>query len=158
VLLTVPASGLIGKTEPKKLRREWVWNIGDLCDNSGRAAMSNSANEDTKTRALSIRQPHAEAIMRGIKKVEYRSAPTRVRGHVYIYASQKRYSAEEEAEMMEDYGITDVSCDDLPRGVLVGTVDLHDCDGGDWHVRKPERAGKLLKPTRRPQPDWFYPF
>jgi len=40
-------------------------------------------------RALSIRQPHAEAIMRGIKKIEYRSGPTKTRGRIHIYASQK---------------------------------------------------------------------
>jgi hypothetical protein len=35
-------------------------------------------------RALSIRQPHAEAILRGIKKIECRSRPTHVRGRVLI--------------------------------------------------------------------------
>jgi hypothetical protein len=83
------------------------------------------------TRALSIRQPHAEAIMRGVKTIEYRSAPTRIRGCIYIYASLGRYSAEDEAEMMAEYGIDDVACDDLPRGVIIGTVELHDCDNGN---------------------------
>ena len=59
---------------------------------------------------------------------------------------------------MKEYGIKDVTCDDLPRGVLIGSVELFDCDGGDWHVRKPERAVKLLKPKNQPQPVWFYPF
>jgi hypothetical protein len=53
-------------------------------------------------RALSIRQPHAEAIMRGIKKIEYRSAPTRIRGRIYIYAAKGRYSAAKEAKMMKE--------------------------------------------------------
>jgi hypothetical protein len=35
-------------------------------------------------RAMSIR-PHAEATMRGIKKIEYRSGPTRIRGRILIY-------------------------------------------------------------------------
>jgi len=109
-------------------------------------------------RALSIRQPHAEAIMRGVKKVEYRSAPTKIRGEIYIYASQKRYPAADEAEMMTGYGIDDVACEDLPRGVLVGTVELFDCDGGKWHVRNPVRLGKMPKPTKHPQPVWFNPF
>src|SRR5262245_60102384 len=56
-------------------------------------------------RALSIRQPHAEAIMRGVKKTEYRSGPTNVRGRVLIYAGLGRYPADEEAEMMAGYGI-----------------------------------------------------
>jgi hypothetical protein len=108
-------------------------------------------------RALSIRQPHAEAIMRGVKAIEYRTRQTNVRGRIYICASLGRYSAAEEAQMMAEYGIGDVDCDDLPHGVLVGTVELYDCDGGDWHVRKPERAKRLRKPINHPQPVWFNP-
>lgn len=96
--------------------------------------------------------------MRGVKKTEYRSRSTKIRGRIYIYANLGRYSAEEEASMMNDYGINDVSCDALPRGVIVGTVELHDCDEGDWHVRNPERAVVLRKPKNHPQPVWFKPF
>jgi hypothetical protein len=38
-------------------------------------------------KALNIRQPYADQIMRGTKRIEYRSRPTKVRGRVYIYAS-----------------------------------------------------------------------
>ena len=113
-------------------------------------------------RALSIRQPHAEAIMRGVKKIEYRSRPTKIRGRIQIYASLWRYSADEESEMLADYRIKNVSSDDLPRGVLIGTVELIDCTAGDgefeWHLRKPERAKRLRKPNKHPQPVWFNPF
>jgi hypothetical protein len=77
---------------------------------------------------------------------------------VLIYAGLGRYSAADEAEMMAEYGICDVSCHDLPRGVLVGTVDLYGCDGKEWFVRDPQRAKKLLRPRNHPQPVWFYPF
>jgi hypothetical protein len=60
--------------------------------------------------------------------------------------------------MMAEYGIDDVACDDLPRGVILGTVDLHDCEEGDWHVKEPERAKTLRKPKNHPQPVWFKPF
>ena len=41
--------------------------------------------------ALSIRQPFAEEILRGIKKIEYRSRSTKIiRERFYIYASLKR--------------------------------------------------------------------
>lgn len=110
------------------------------------------------TRALSIRQTHAEAIMRGVKTTEFRTGPTKTRGRIHIYASLGRYSAEDEAELMEAYRIEDVSCDDLPRGAIIGTVDLHDCEEGDWHVKEPERAKKLRKPKNHPQPVWFTPF
>jgi hypothetical protein len=110
------------------------------------------------TRALSIRQPHAEAIMRGVKKIEYRSGPTKIRERIYIYAGLGRYSSKDEYRMMAQYKINDISCDDLPRGVIIGTVELHACDGGDWHVRAPERATRLRKPNGHPQPVWFKPF
>jgi hypothetical protein len=113
-------------------------------------------------RALSVRQPHAEAIMLGIKKIEFRNMPTRVRGRVQIYASLGRYSSAEEAEMLEEYGIDEVDCDDLPRGVLIGTVEIRDCTGKgnkyNWHLRDPERATRFLRPKKQPQPVWFNPF
>ena len=40
--------------------------------------------------ALSVRQPQAEAIMRGVKAIEYRSRPTNIRGRVYSYAARAR--------------------------------------------------------------------
>jgi ASCH domain len=47
-------------------------------------------SDDTFMRALSIRQPFAELILRGIKTVEYRSRPTRIIGErFYIYASKR---------------------------------------------------------------------
>ena len=40
------------------------------------------------TRALSIRQPYAEQILSGSKRIEYRKTPTRILDEpVYIYAS-----------------------------------------------------------------------
>ena len=63
-----------------------------------------------------------------------------MRGGILIYASLGRYSTEDEADLLVEYGIEDVSCDDLPRGVLVGSVELFDSDGGDWHLRNPLRA------------------
>jgi ASCH domain len=138
---------------------KFLKGLADLIPDDGkdRKAVLDALSSYEPMRALSIRQPHAEAIMRGVKKIEYRSGPTTIRGRIVIYASLGRYRAEEEVGMMDDYRITDVSCDDLPRGVLIGTVDLYRCDGGDWHVRNPERAEKLLKPTNQPQPVWFHP-
>lgn len=96
--------------------------------------------------------------MRGVKPIEFRSRATKIRGRIYIYASLGRYSAQEEAQMMEKYRLDDLNCDDLPRGVIVGTVELHDCNGGDWYVRDPERATTLRAPTNHPQPVWFRPW
>ena len=100
--------------------------------------------------------------MRGTKRIEYRSMPTRVRERIQIYASRTRYSSAEEVRRMREYRLTDVGVDDLPRGKLIGTVELVDCtfDGQlyHWHLRSPQRADELLIPRRRPQPVWFYPF
>ena len=109
-------------------------------------------------KALSVRQPHAEAIIRGVKSVEYRSKPTKIRGRIYIYASLGRYDPEDEEDLMAKYGIGDLECSDLPRGVLVGTVELHDCDEGEWMLRNPLRSDALVKPDKHPQPVWFNPF
>jgi len=105
-----------------------------------------------------MRQPHAEAVMRAVKTIEYRSGPTKIRGRILIYATGTRCEAEKEKEMMANYGIEDTSCDDLPRGVLIGTVELYDSDEGEWHLRLPERLPAPLKPSKSPQPVWFDPF
>ena len=65
------------------------------------------------------RSDHASA-----KPIEFRSRPTKLRSRIYIYAALGRYTPAREDAMMADYGIEDVACDDLPRGVLIGTVEL----------------------------------
>lgn len=108
--------------------------------------------------ALSIRQPHAEAILRGVKKIVFRTRPTKVRGRVLIYAAEKRNSAEADAAYIAEYWIRDVSIDDdLPRGVLIGSVEIVCCDGGEWKLGRPIRAKELVRPKRQPQPSWFRP-
>lgn len=111
-------------------------------------------------RALSIRQPAAEQIMLGTKTSEYRSRPTSIRERVYIDAACGRFDAETEAELALETGL---DLDALPRGVLVGTVEIVDCEQlaeGEyaWHLARPERAKRLLKPKKHPQPAWFHPF
>jgi hypothetical protein len=100
--------------------------------------------------------------MRGLKPIEFRSRLTNMRGRIYIYASLGRYHVEEEAKMLEMYDIGDMKADDLPRGVLIGTVELWNCAGSggkyEWHFRNPERAAELLKPTKHAPRIWFDPF
>jgi len=99
--------------------------------------------------ALSIRQPYAEQILRGQKKVEYRGRPTNIRERVYIYASLTPGN-------VEDWEAMNMQPGDLPIGVLVGTVEISDCTGrpGDykWHLTKPSRLKRHLKPKKHPQP------
>lgn len=115
-----------------------------------KAAPVGAAREGAPELALSVRQPYADQIMRGVKKVEYRSRATNVRGRVHIYASMR--PARDEPD------------DGLPRGVLVGTVEIVDCSllddgsGFGWHLAKPRRAAKLVRPAKHPQPVFFRPF
>lgn len=106
-------------------------------------------------KALSIRQPWAELIMRGVKVTECRSRPTKIRGRIYIYAAMGRADPNDEADVEADRRI---DVDSLPRGVIVGTVELCDCDGYEWQFRRPERAKRLRKPDNHPMPVWFTPF
>ncbi|HEY3900843.1 MAG TPA: ASCH domain-containing protein [Chthoniobacter sp.] len=108
------------------------------------------------TRALSVRQPHAEMILRGKKKTEYRVIPTRIRERVYIYASTKPGPDEAWRKAHCQPG-------DLPTGVLVGTVEIVDCiengrDDYHWTLARPKRLGRRMKPKNQPQPIWFHPF
>ena len=99
-----------------------------------------------------------EAIMRGTKTTEYRSGPTNIRGRILIYASLGRYGDDAESEMLQEFGIADVEADDLPRGVIIGSVELYDSDEGEWYLRNPQCAEKFVEPVNRPNPVWFYPF
>ena len=106
-------------------------------------------------RALSIRQPYAEQVLLGKKKIEYRGRPTNIRERVYIYASMTPGD-------LEDWEPMNMQPGDLPMGVLVGTIEICDCTGGpgdyQWHLTKPDRLKRNLKPKKHPQPVWFYPF
>ena len=106
-------------------------------------------------RALSIRQPYAEQILRGTKKIEYRSRPTSVRERVYIYASLTP------AEEGEFYSMGLVP-GDLPTGVLVGTVEVVGCTGktGDyhWHLKRPDDSVERFDPGSTRSPFGSTPF
>jgi hypothetical protein len=93
----------------------------------------------------------------GIKRIEYRTRATKVRGRILIYAAKGRYAQKQESSMLDEYKL-DIDADDLPRGVIVGSVELIDADDGKWYLRNPERADRLLKPTGHPQPTFFHPW
>jgi hypothetical protein len=109
------------------------------------------------TRALSIRQPYVEAIFRGKKDADYRSWPTTIRGRVYVYASLRT------DDTVRGLGVTADELPGLPRGVIVGSVELTGCR---WDARRDCYAWKLARPTRyaqlyqaigQPQPSFWRP-
>ena len=130
--------------------------------------------DDAPPRALSIRQPWAELIMLGQKTIEARSLRTNIRGRVHVYASLGDVHSEDRARVVREYGL---DIDALPRGVLVGTVEIVACRpltvrdsraaaflvpqatrDFAWLLASPQRAVRLVKPTKHPQPVFFTPF
>ena len=112
------------------------------------------SSEKIQNLALSVRQPFAEQIMRGTKKIEYRSKKTNIRGRVYVYASKK--------PRKDAYEKMKVEPGTFPVGVLIGTIEIIDCkeksDEYHWILAKPTRLKKVIKPKSHPQPIWFKPF
>ncbi len=129
---------------------------------------------DSARIALGIQQPWAELIMRGIKTLEIRSQPTQVRGKIYLYAS-KRLSTLPAARHAAQ--LHQLNLDDLPKGLLVGSVELVDsrptrttdaaaaCLPAEllpahhaWSFANPERLAPLVPVQFLPYGVWFYPF
>ena len=130
-------------------------------------------------RALSIRQPYAEMILRGMKRMEYRSRPTRIIGErFYIYAARrwspgvgssgKKLLADNLTGGQPPPWIVELAKsmhllkEELPTGLIVGSAVIAKVTPRDaffeWHLADVERATQLLRPTRHPQPVWFHPF
>ena len=107
-------------------------------------------------RAISIRQPYVEQILRRTKKIEYRSVPTNIRGTVYLYASLRP------ADDPEAWGKVKCAPGSLPTGMIVGTVDIVDCvrvAEGDFEyiLAKPKRLARARRPVNQPQPVFWRP-
>jgi ASCH domain len=102
-------------------------------------------------RAISIRQPYVEQILRGIKKREFRSRPTRIRERVYLYAALRIAGAAR----------TKLDVETLPKGVIVGSVEISDCrDLGDcfgYVLKRPRRYRSPVRAAGQPQPGFWRP-
>jgi hypothetical protein len=132
------------------------------------------SHPDRNLIALGIRQPWAELILRGIKTIEVRSLRTSIRGPIYIYASKLVAGTEPAREAAAKHCI---DVDRLPRGLLVGTVEIVDCQTclpshddeacltpellkgkQGWRLANPQRLETPLKVRFLPYGVWFYPF
>ena len=107
-----------------------------------------------KMSALSLQQPNAEQILRGKKKIEYRSRPTNKRERVYIYASKTPHTLRSWKEIRMKPG-------DLPTGVIVGTVEVVGCrkvrGEYEWDG-KADQTQASAQTKEHSQSAWFYPF
>lgn len=81
-------------------------------------------------KAITIRQPYAQLIVRGLKHYETRSWPTKYRGGLAIHAGKRpaedtlRELDEETAQRLRiDLG----QLEDLPLGAVIGAVYIEDC-------------------------------
>lgn len=129
---------------------------------------------DRELIALGIRQPWAELILRGVKTIEVRSLPTRVRGPIYLYTSQKLADIPAARDAQE---LHDLQTAALTLGRIVGTVEIVDSrpctvhDAGPscvpaallrgrnaWVLANPQRLDEPLRPRFLPYGVWFYPF
>jgi hypothetical protein len=129
---------------------------------------------DPQRIALGIQQPWAELILRGQKTLEIRSQSTQVRGRIYLYASRRSSSLPAAQNMVDQHNLT---LDTLPRGLLVGSVELVEsrlavpADAGSaclpaellvrqyaWHFAAPERLASPVPVRFLPYGVWFYPF
>jgi hypothetical protein len=103
-------------------------------------------------RALSIRQPLSELILLGEKTEEYRKGRTHIRERVYLYPGKKVAFVD---------GFPEEEADSLPRGVIVGSVEIVGChedeDGFAWELARPMRYLSPLVPHGTPQPGFWKP-
>jgi hypothetical protein len=109
------------------------------------------------TRALSIRQPWAELVLRGLKRREYRARRTNIRERVYVYASLTP------ADSNSGWRKVGHAPGELPIGVIVGSVEIVGCrvdgkiDEFAYELANPRRFRVPLKPKNQPQPGFWRP-
>lgn len=124
-------------------------------------------------KALSIRQPWASLILKARKDVENRCWPTRFRGRILIHAAKGMTRTEHQdaiefavaaingdprnadkprGRTLRDLGF---AFEDLPRGGIVGSVEIVDCVSESWSPWFVGEYGFLL---RDPRPLPFTPW
>lgn len=110
--------------------------------------------------AISIKQPFAELILRGIKRAEYRSMRPHATGRVFIYASLT-----DKPWTHESWNKLPAAPESLLRGALVGTVTITGArsvvrkgvDQYAWGLRAPRRLRIPITPDNQPQPVLWRP-
>ena len=124
--------------------------------------------------ALGIRQPWAELILSGQKTIELRRQSTRVRGRIYIYAARTLATEQFAQTAISTFNLNP---DTLPRGLIVGTVEIHRCRPAiqedekvacvegltltnyqAWELAHPQRFEPPQPIQQQPYGIWFYPF
>lgn len=108
-------------------------------------------------RAISIRQPYAEQILRGTKTEEYRTRATKITERIYLYASLTP------ADDPRSWRAIRKAPGTLRAGSIIGTVEIAGCrwDGRRekwaYQLHAPRRLARRLKPLNQPQPGLWRP-
>jgi hypothetical protein len=132
-----------------------------------------------------------------VESVEARSRRTNIKGKpALINAAMQRIEADEDCRIAAEIGTSflhsapsrnvaraaprrsfSLDNDGLPRGVLVGTIEIIGCEplnpkhsqsacfaipkstaGFAWLLKNSRRSDPMVKPVRHPQPSFFDPF
>ncbi len=114
------------------------------------------------TTAISIRQPYAEFILTGLKTIEYRTKLTKFRGPVWIYVSKTFAGYDLPDRYLDAMAEMENDPEDLPRGVIVGSVEIVDCRQGEdgqyeYVLENPKRLRVPIVPKGTPQPGFWNP-
>lgn len=111
--------------------------------------------------ALTLSPAEAEAVLRSQAATILRKRQSKTFGRIYVYASRGRRT-EDEAAVLRQYGIEDVTPNSLKRDRVRGTVELYACtpEGSDyiWHFRNPKKLHRDRLPEGRVSGVWFVPF
>jgi ASCH domain. len=81
-----------------------------------------------KVKVITIKQPWATLIVKGLKKYEFRSWKTKFRGEIYIHAGKGR--DKKYIEKLKEFGF------DYPSSKIVGKVNITDCISIDEKMNK----------------------
>ena len=124
--------------------------------------------------ALTIQQPWAELILRGIKTIEVRSVLAGTQQMIYLYASKRFSTLPVAAKTAKRH---DVDLKSLPTGMVVGTVTIAECrkslrtdaaaacipwpllkEKYSWMLKSPNAFASPVAARKVPFGMWFYPF
>ncbi len=76
-------------------------------------------------KVLTLHEPWATLVARGIKNIETRSWATKVRGRIAIHSGKREVAFPSNVgDVMRSH---DIKCGDLRYGVILATADLYEC-------------------------------
>jgi hypothetical protein len=122
-----------GETVSSRLQLDTIETAMQIVNN--RRHIDHIPKENAMRKVLSIRQPWASMIVRGLKRFEIRSWRTQYRGQLLIHASSARPGGTSEelfddgelADLLKRIGISSLAdMQALPRSAIVGAVNLTD--------------------------------